>query len=406
MPDEEKVRVLIVDDIEETRENIRRFLMFDSAIEVVGAARSGQEAISMAQKLTPDVVIMDINMPDMDGITATEGIRKKIPYTQVVILSVQSDPSYMRRAMLAGARDFLTKPPSIDELTAAIHRAGAVAVDERKRIAATIQTGSLGGMQPGTGPLRQTGWVIVVYSPKGGTGCTTLATNLALTLQSEGSKTLLVDGNLQFGDVAVVLNEQVKNSVLDLTTRVDELDEEVITSVLINHSASGLQVLPAPPVPELAESVRGEDFGKLLVHLKKIFNYIIVDTASYMTEVVQSALEKADLILLVTTQDIPSIKNAHAFLNLADASGISRNDILFVMNRFDKRILITPDKLGESMKQPVAAVIPLDERVVTSSINRGIPFIQENKAFPISKAVIAMAEAVRAKLEQEIQETT
>ena len=110
MPSGEKIRVMIVDDVSETRENVRKLLQFESDVDVVGVARTGKEAIQLSQELNPDVVLMDINMPDMDGISATELIRSKQPAVQVVILSVQSDQNYMRRAMLAGARDFLTKP--------------------------------------------------------------------------------------------------------------------------------------------------------------------------------------------------------------------------------------------------------------------------------------------------------
>src|SRR3970040_1840035 len=99
---DEKIRVIIVDDIAETRENIRKILQFESDLEVVGVARTGREGIDLAKEVKPDVVLMDINMPDMDGITATEAIRKSLPYIQIVILSVQSDPNYMRRAMQAG----------------------------------------------------------------------------------------------------------------------------------------------------------------------------------------------------------------------------------------------------------------------------------------------------------------
>jgi pilus assembly protein CpaE len=140
MTSPDKIRVLIVDDISETRESIRRMLQFEPSIEVIGVAENGKQAIEMAQQAKPDVVIMDINMPDIDGITATEQIRKKVSYIQVVILSVQSDPSYMRRAMLAGARDFLAKPPMIDELVAAVKRAGAMAVEEKSKAAATFPT--------------------------------------------------------------------------------------------------------------------------------------------------------------------------------------------------------------------------------------------------------------------------
>src|SRR5689334_9581438 len=129
----EKIKTLIVDDIAETRENVRKLLQFESDVEVVGAARTGKEGIQLAQELDPDVILMDINMPDIDGISATDQIRQRAPHIQVVILSVQGDQNYMRRAMLAGARDFLTKPPMGDELISAIRRAGEMAHAERSK---------------------------------------------------------------------------------------------------------------------------------------------------------------------------------------------------------------------------------------------------------------------------------
>jgi pilus assembly protein CpaE len=401
---QEKIRVLIVDDIAETRENIRRLLQFDPSIEIAGSARSGHEAIELSQQMKPDVVIMDINMPDLDGITATERIRKKNPYIQVVILSVQTDANYMRRAMLAGARDFLTKPPSIDELNGAVRRAGQLAQEERRKLTQTYSGGMGEGGSISAGPFKQAGKVIVVYSPKGGTGCTTIAINLALSLQADDAPTIIVDGSVQFGDVAVFLNEQIKNSLLDLTPRVDELDREVIESVTIFHAASGLRIVAAPPRPEMADTVSGENFGKLLKVLAQYFAYVIVDTTSYLTEVVQSALENADLIVLITTQDIPAIKNANAFLTLADASGIHRDRVAFIMNRYDKRIQISPERVGESLRQPIIAALPLDERMVSSSVNRGIPFILDNKTIPISKGMLQLADSLKAILVQEVKE--
>ena len=174
MTDGDKIWVLIVDDIQDTRENLRKLLQFEKDVEVIGAARSGREAIDMARDQKPDVVLMDINMPDMDGITATETIRKVNSITQIVILSVQGDPNYMRRAMLAGARDFLTKPPAIEELTGAIRRAGKMARDERNKIGARVQLPGNGSSQS-VAPLVSEGKIITVYSPKGGVGTTTLA---------------------------------------------------------------------------------------------------------------------------------------------------------------------------------------------------------------------------------------
>lgn len=394
MTSPDKIRVLIVDDISETRESIRRMLQFEPSIEVIGVAENGKQAIEMAQQAKPDVVIMDINMPDIDGITATEQIRKKVSYIQVVILSVQSDPSYMRRAMLAGARDFLAKPPMIDELVAAVKRAGAMAVEEKSKAAATFPTaGGDTGQLIGGGAARQLGKVVVVYSPKGGTGTTTLATNLAVAFQQEDNKVVLVDGSLQFGDVAVMLNEQGKNNLLDLTRRADELEPEIIEEVAVKHTASNLRILACPPRPEMADSITGEQFGKLLEYLKQLFNFVIVDTTSYLTEVAQSAIDCADRIVLITTQDIPSIKSCNLFLSLASATGI-RQRIVFVMNRYDKRLKITPEKVGESLHQEIIAAIPFDEKIIPNSVNRGVPFVLENRTYPVSKSVLSLADII------------
>ena len=118
----DQIRVLIVDDILETRDHLTKLLSFETDIEVVGAAASGREALEMAARLTPDVVLMDINMPDMDGIAATERLAAEVPSAAVVMMSVQGEADYLRRSMLAGAREFLVKPFSSDELTSSIRQ--------------------------------------------------------------------------------------------------------------------------------------------------------------------------------------------------------------------------------------------------------------------------------------------
>jgi pilus assembly protein CpaE len=403
---QEKIHVLIVDDIAETRENIRRMLQFDNSIEVVGTARTGKEAIQLSQQAKPDVIVMDINMPDMDGITATQEIKKKSPYIQVVILSVQSDPSYMRKAMLAGARDFLTKPPMIDELTDAVRRSGILAQEERKKSAQVFPQMPTDGLKQIPGSTTPLGKIIVIYSPKGGTGRTTIATNLAIALHNEENKVALVDGNLRFGDVAVFLNEQGKNTVLDLAPRADELDPDIVREVMVTHRASGVDILAAPPRPEMADKVSGEQFSKLLTYLRRIYAYTIIDTASDLTETVQAALDVCDLVVLITTQDIPAIKNSNLFLSLADATGIRRNHILFVMNRFDKRVAITPERVGESLRQEIVVVIPFDDRIVSYSVNRGVPFmLDNNKTQPVGKSISQLAEVIRERITKLAQES-
>ncbi|PWB55139.1 MAG: hypothetical protein C3F13_05310 [Anaerolineales bacterium] len=398
MVDTEKIRVVIVDDISETRENIRKLLQFEPDVEVVGVARTGHEAIDISKDVKPDVILMDINMPDMDGIAATEIIRKNVPFTQIVILSIQNDPNYMRRAMLAGARDFLTKPPTIDELNSAIRRAGANAHEERLKIpqGGGTQVARVGGVSSallgGTG-----GKVITFYSPKGGSGCTTLATNLAVCLNNEDTSVVIVDANLQFGDVAVFLNEQGKFSILDLAPRADELDQEIVNSVTVRHSQSGIKILSAPMKPEQSDMVTADQFSKVIHFLRSMYSYIIIDTASALQNITASAINNSDLLVLLTTQDIPSIKNSRLFLDEIDALGFERRRIIFVMNKFDKRIGITPEKVSENLKQEIAAVIPFEERVIVS-VNRGIPFLLVDKSRPLSRSILSLAEVVRKRI--------
>jgi pilus assembly protein CpaE len=398
MAEGEKIRVLIVDDVAETRENVRKLLQFESDIEVVAAARSGREAIQLSQESNPDVVLMDINMPDMDGIAATEQIRQKMPFVQVVILSVQNDQNYMRRAMLVGARDFLAKPPMPDELVATIRRAGKMAREERSKATQVFVAAQGGPNQPMKASVLNRGKIILVYSPKGGTGCTTIAVNLAVALHNEETRVVIVDANLQFGDVAIFLNEQGKNTVLDLAPRVDELDPDIVDDVMIKNAATGVHVLASPSRPENAEKINADQFAKLLRYLRQLYAYVIVDSSAHLTDVTLSVLDIADAIILIATQDIPSIKNDRLFLDLLLTMNIPAEKIAFVMNKYDKRIAISPDKVGENLKQEVLAVIPLDERTVIPAVNRGVPFMLDNKMQPASRGIYTLAEALRAKL--------
>lgn len=397
----DKIRVLIVDDIAETRENVRKLLQFESDVEVVSVAGSGKDGIKFAQDLNPDVVLMDINMPDMDGISATEVIRQKQPHIQVIILSVQNDQNYMRRAMLAGARDFLTKPPMGDELISAVRRAGDMARMEKAKGAQQFVSpaSALGSssMMAAMAPVSK-GKIIMVYSPKGGTGCTTVAVNLALALHNNDTRAVLVDANLQFGDVAIFVNEQGKNTILELAPRVDELEPEIVEEILIKHEASGIRILPAPQRPEMAEQVSADQFTKVLQYLQRIYAYVVVDTSSILSDVTLSTIDVTDILVLVATQEIPAIKNSRLFLDLLQSMGFGKERIVFMMNRYDKRIAITPDRVSENLKQEVAVTVPLDEKVVITSVNRGVPFMLDNKSQAVARGILSLAEIVRSRL--------
>ena len=387
----EKIRVIVVDDIAQSCENIIKSLSFEPNIKVVGKAHSGSAGVLLARETQPDVVLMDINMPDMDGITATQMVREAVEGVQVVILTVQDDVDYMRRAMMAGARDFLTKPPMIDELVSAVTRAAEFAHQERERLKPIIS-------QAEANAANMQGKIITVYSPKGGAGCSTLACNLAATLHNEETPVVIVDGDLHYGDVAVLFSLQPKVTSADLTARIKEADLAMIKEALTTHS-SGISVLAAPR-PENAEAINNEQFATLLKLLSRLYPYVIVDTSSNLSDVTIAALDTSDLVVLVTTQDIPSLGNVRKFLELAPALDLDTKRILLVMNQYDKRISITPERIQQSFHFTVSAVIPSELRVVLPSINKGLPFMLQNEShsYSVAQGILELAKAVRARL--------
>ncbi len=407
----EKIRILIVDDIAETRENIRKLLQFESDMEVVGGARTGGEAIDLARETQPDVVLMDINMPDMDGISATKALLDDVPFAQIVILSVNNEPDYMRRAMLAGARDFIAKPPSPDELISTIRLVSERAREQKKKLAAPAPQAAAPASGMGfAGPARPAGKAIAVYSSKGGVGVTTLATNLAVGLHTAETPAVLVDTCLQFGDVSVFLNLQVKNSIADLAARAEELDNDVVDEVTMAHEC-GLRVLAAPQRPEMADEVQADQVRKVLLHLKRMFAYVVIDTSSTIDDTTLAVLDVADLLVAVATPDIPAIKDARLLFDLLNVLEFPAPHVLFVLNKMDKRTGITSEAVAENLKHAVDGEIPAAEQTVTASVNRGVPLLLGDKSRPPARNILDLMGAIKHKLvsqakeEEEVKET-
>ena len=117
------IRVLLVDDQTVVRRALRERFHLEADMQVVGEASTGREALNLAQTLTPDVVLMDIEMPDMDGIEATAALRRVVPQSAVVILSIHDDAQTRGRAQAAGAVAFVEKRGATDTLLAAIRQA-------------------------------------------------------------------------------------------------------------------------------------------------------------------------------------------------------------------------------------------------------------------------------------------
>lgn len=390
-PGQEKIRLLIVDDIPETRENLRKLLFFEADIDVVGAATNGEEGIEMALELQPDIVLMDINMPGVDGITASERITQRIPFCQIIMMSVQGESDYLRRSMLAGAREFLIKPFSSDELVSSIRRVYQLGASRRQAMPMMQMPTEV---KPAETMSSAEGKIISVFSAKGGVGCSTIAVNVAIALQQNAvGKVVIVDTCLQFGDVGVLLNLYASRTLADLAVHADELDDELINDIFIPHS-SGVKVLLAPPRPEMADTVTPTLITNVLARLRKMFDVIIVDTTSVLDEVVLNVLDVSDKIIVVTTPEIPSIKDAKLFFEVTEALEYERDRFIFVLNKSDKRINIRAEDISANIKYKIEGQLPLDERSVTTAVNQGVPYVLGDKNSLLSQATIALSKRV------------
>lgn len=392
----EKIQILIVDDLPETRENVRKLLQFEPDLEVIGHAGTGEEAIAMAEEHKPDIVLMDINMPGSDGIGASQAITQSVPEAQVIIMSVQSEADYLRRAMLAGARDFLMKPFSGDEMVAAIRRV----YETRPTIHAPVSAQQLVAENlPGrSGGLRE-GKILAVFSPKGGIGCTTIAINVAVTLAQSGYETLLVDGSLQFGDVAVMLNIKSVSSIIDVIERVEELDADLVASVTATHE-SGLRVLLAPARPEMAELVKAGDMRAMLNRLRRMFDFVVIDTSSSLNDVNLAMLDSADRLILITQQNLPSLKNVSQFFDLSEDLEYQQDKVTLIVNHGSNKLNISVKDIVDTLKWPVSAVIPEDEAAYLAA-DQGRPLVSETwRRRPGAKALSHLSKQLVKELEQ------
>ena len=381
------IKVLIVDDIPETRDHLTKLLATEQEMDVVATAGSGEEAIRLAMELRPDVIVMDINMPGMDGVAAAEFISQRVPTSPIIMMSVQGEAEQLRRAIAAGAREFLVKPFSADEFSTTIKSVYAKELVRREQLQVVIPSGPDVGGSDNIDDHQ----VIAVFSPKGGAGRTTIAANLALAIQRETkARVCLVDANLQFGDVGVLLNLNPKNrSMLDAVEG-GEPDADIINSVVIEHS-TGIRVLLAPPAPEGADLVSPAYLRKMVDHLRTSHDYVIVDLPAALTDHSLAVMDAADQIVVLSALEITTIKNVRLFLEVADQLEYDRSKIRLVINRSDTAQGIRIGDVEASIRRSIDGTIVSDGRLAVLAVNRGVPFVVSHPDSALSRDIAKLA---------------
>jgi pilus assembly protein CpaE len=400
------IRVLIVDDNRTTVENVARLLNFEPDIEVVGTARNGRAGVQQTQQLKPDIVLMDINMPDMDGIEACRQILHSSPFSRVMMMSVQADMAYLKGAMKAGAREFLIKPFSYDELintVRRVHHADPSPAELAAR-AATEKEPS-----PAAPPPKvERAVVVAVFSPKGGAGCSTVAANLAIALcGSRQADVLLIDSDLYFGDLDALLDLHPTHNMVDVLDKYDPEDRGTLQRMFAEH-ATGVRLLAGPGRPELAELVRPIALRSLMDTLQQAHDYLVVDVGCHLSRISEQVLDRADRIILVVTQEVTTIKSANLYLRMPGPRAYPPEKFVVVLNKYDKAWGIDPESLGSTVGRPVALVLPADENAASVAVNRGRPVLLSAPRSALVRPLLELEKLVpdQEKLTDELAELT
>ncbi|MEW6446532.1 MAG: response regulator [Bacillota bacterium] len=374
------ITVVIADDILNTREDVKRLLFFEEDIKVVGEAKDGEEAIKVVQQLKPDVVLMDINMPGLDGIAATERITDKVPQTAVVIISIQGEQEYLRKAMAAGAGEYLVKPFSSQELADAIRRVN----DKMKR-----RQGSIIKLQEASEP-EAPGRIVAVFSTKGGAGRTTLACNLSAVLAQEFRKRVaVVDLDVVAGDVAVLYNLVLPGSIGELA-REAEINKEVIEGYIAKH-LSGVKILGAIPTREEDPSEVAGRIPEILELLRQECNYVLVDTPPVLNAAVAQVLDIADDILVVGGSDLPALRRLKADLEFLATHQLGEKVHVVLNNAsFEGGLKLTD--VEKTLGLNSIYTISADARTLQAAANKGIPFVIMSKTSRAAQDIYRLAE--------------
>ena len=370
------IPIVIIDSDTESISKITKFIknLGDHAV-VEGTATNFEKGFELIYKKRPMVVIMEVSEEPDFLLEKVTTILDRFPQTSIFVTCTDKSSDMILKCMHSGAAEYILRPVMEQDLGSALQKVGRLWITK-----------------PSTEARK--GQIVSVFSPKGGVGVTTIATNLATTIYGATKKpTVLVDLDLDAGDVTTFLNLKTSYTVSDVTVNMSRLDETFLKGVIATHD-SGIHVLAEPQRVEEGVSIPGSDITKLLGLLKTMFAYVIIDTESVIDERTMAALEMSDTIFMVFIMSLPGIKHLQRHVSYFEKMGVAKEKIQLVVNRYIKKGDIKIEDASKVLNYPIKWSIPNDYDAAMSSINKGVPLSIYKPRSYVSASIGEMSKAI------------
>ncbi len=355
---DDALRELLRNVVQEPRHNVAVEVEIPVPLDSIDA-----EWLAMVRRANPEVLLLDLESGPELGLHLARALTEADPRRRLIASGPVLAPEMLLEAMRAGISEYLPKPVTAGALSAALQRI------ERQM------------SHSGVGQPRKPGSLYAVFSPKGGSGSTTVATNLAILLnQLTGKRTLVVDLNLELGEVAVLLSTQSKFSMADLISNFHRMDAELLASYIERHP-SGIHLLSAPFHPRQNGEIPGEGIRSVLHFLRQHYDYVVVDTPKSLAPATVAALENADAVLMIATVDIPSLRNVKRCRPLLDQ--VTQDDpakLRLVINRHQSGSTIPIEEVESTLDMRVYRTLANDYAAAIRAINTGEPVVYDDRS--------------------------
>lgn len=360
----EQIRVLVAEADDYKKAEIVNILSNVEYIHLLGETSAAEELLSLLESANPHVLLLGANLPGGDGYKLAEDLFRSYPSVSIILIEEELNEEIVRRAIYAGVKDVLIFPFTPTKLVEAIYR--SFQAEKKKR---DLRKDNMPEQQRKT----RKGQVITVFSTKGGVGKTFVSINLAVSLaQHSGKKVALIDLDLDFGSAALALNIVPRYTISDIINEIRNLDQDLLESYMIPHH-SGLKLLAANTPPQMTEFINAGHIEEIIKVLQSLFDYIVVDMPARFNEHVVPAFQEAEMLLLLAEQEVTAIRNIKACLVYLNNLNYPRHKIKLLLNKADSHSDIRTKDVEATLNQSLYAILPAEYKLVSSSLNKGIP---------------------------------